>query len=221
MKRRSMLVCISVGAVALVNTAWSAPDSIANPGTLPLRNLQIEVRQVQTSDSQSEAAGGSGGVQIGTNGQAAAQGVLRLQQRQSQQSGTTTQQVLVLNGRSARIALGAQLPERVFQTWVRDGRTVVTQGTLLLEAGTGFNATPRWDGSDLVELEISTQQAQGTAGGLPGSANSASVVVVPLGEWSTVAQSEQSSNSQRNGLGGSSRAASQSQFDVQVRVTPR
>ncbi len=221
MRRHCAFACVLFGVLPLMGIAQTAPDSIANPPRLPLRNLQIEVRQLQASDSQGDALGGSGGVQIGTNGQAAVQGQLQLQHRQTQQSASAMQQALVLNGRSVRIALGAQLPVRFFQTWVRDGRAVTTQGTLLLDAGTGFNATPRWDGSELVELEIATQQARVHAGGLADSAANASVVVVPLGEWTTVAQSEQSSQNLRAGLAGSAQASSQSRFEIQVRVTLR
>ncbi|APW44449.1 hypothetical protein RS694_19285 [Rhodoferax saidenbachensis] len=192
---------------------------------MPLRNLQIEVRQVQSGESQRNEAGSAGGVQIDSQGQVAVQGTLRLQQRQSQQSSSASQLVLVLNGRSARIALGTVWPLRVFQTWLRDGRLVTTQGTLLIQAGTGFSATPRWDGSDVVELEIAAQQAPGNAanavGALQNNSSTTSVVVVPLGEWSTVAQSEQSSQDQQSGLAGGARVSTQSRTDVQVRVTAR
>ncbi len=225
MKRRDILIHASFGPLALMQYAQAAPDSIANPATLPLRNLQIEVRQVQSGESQRNEAGSAGGVQIDSQGQVAVQGTLRLQQRQSQQSSSASQLVLVLNGRSARIALGTVWPLRVFQTWLRDGRLVTTQGTLLIQAGTGFSATPRWDGSDVVELEIAAQQAPGNAanavGALQNNSSTTSVVVVPLGEWSTVAQSEQSSQDQQSGLAGGARVSTQSRTDVQVRVTAR
>lgn len=228
MKRRSLLIYASFLPLALMEHAQAAPDSIANPTALPLRNLQIEVRQVQSGESQRNEAGSAGGVQIDNQGQVAVQGTLRLQQRQSQQSSTANQLVLVLNGRSARIALGTVWPLRVFQTWLRDGRLITTQGTLLLQAGTGFSATPRWDGSEVVELEIAAQQAPGNTGNsgnavsaLQNNSSTTSVVVVPLGEWSTVAQSEQNSQDQQSGLAGSARASTQSRTDVQVRVTAR
>jgi hypothetical protein len=229
MKRRHILIYASFVPLALMECAQAAPDLIANPAALPLRNLQIEVRQVLSGESQRSDAGSAGGVQIDNQGQVSVQGTLRLQQRQSQQSSTASQQVLVLNGRAARISLGTVWPLRVFQTWLRDGRLITTQGTLLLQAGTGFSATPRWDGSDVVELEIAAQQAPGNTGNSAGNAvsalqnntSTASVVVVPLGEWSTVAQSEQSSQDQQSGLAGGGRVSTQSRTDVQVRVTAR
>jgi hypothetical protein len=228
MKRRHILIYASFVPLALMEYAQAAPDLIANPTNLPLRNLQIEVRQVLSGESQRNDTGNAGGVQIDSQGQVSVQGTLRLQQRQSQQSSTASQQVLVLNGRAARISLGTVWPLRVFQTWLRDGRLITTQGTLLIQAGTGFSATPRWDGSDVVELEIAAQQAPVNTGNSAGNAtgalqnnSTASVVVVPLGEWSTVAQSEQTSQDQQSGLAGGNRVSTQSRVDVQVRVTAR
>lgn len=203
--------------------AQTAPDLIAKPNPLPLRNLQIEVRQVQHEDSQRAGLESHGGVRVNPDGSVAVAGQVRAQDTQARQSGTAVQQVLVLNGRSAHIALRTDTPVRLMQTFARNGVLVFTQGTVLLQRGTGFRATPRWDGSDRVELEIAAQQALNTsvAGAGQASSSTASVLVLPLGEWMTVAQSEQQTSDNRSGLGGTVTQASQTSTDVQVRLTVR
>ena len=211
-----MLLCPAV-------IAQTAPDLIAKPNPLPLRNLQIEVRQVQNEDSQRAGLESHGGVRVNPDGSVAVAGQVRAQDTQARQSGAAVQQVLVLNGRSAYIALRTDTPLRLMQTFVRNGVLVFTQGTVLLQRGTGFRATPRWDGSDRVELEIAAQQALNTsaAGAGQASSSTASVLVLPLGEWMTVAQSEQQTSDSRSGLGGAVTQASQTSTDVQVRLTVR
>lgn len=218
------LVYVCFMLLSPVVIAQTAPDLIAKPNPLPLRNLQIEVRQVQHEDSQRAGLESHGGVRVNPDGSVAVAGQVRVQDTQARQSGTAIQQVLVLNGRSAHIALRTDTPLRLMQTFVRNGVLVFTQGTVLLQRGTGFRATPRWDGSDRVELEIAAQQAlNGSVAGSAGQASSstASVLVLPLGEWMTVAQSEQQINDSRSDLGGTVTQASQTSTDVQVRLTVR
>jgi hypothetical protein len=206
-----------------VAIAQAAPDLIAKSNPLSLRNLQIEVRQVQHEDSQRAGLESHGGVRVNPDGSVALAGQVQAQDTQARQSGTAVQRVLVLNGRSAHIALRTDTPLRLMQTFVRNGVLVFTQGTVLLQKGTGFRATPRWDGSDRVELEIAAQQALNAmvAGTGQASSSTASILVLPLGEWMTVAQSEQQTSDSRSGLGGMVNQASQISTDVQVRLTVR
>lgn len=219
----SALVYVCFMLPSPVVIAQAAPDLIAKSSPLPLRNLQIEVRQVQHEDSQRAGLESHGGVRVNPDGSVAVAGQVRAQDTQARQSGTAVQQVLVLNGRSAHIALRTDTPLRLMQTFVRNGVLVFTQGTVLLQRGTGFRATPRWDGSDRVELEIAAQQALNTsaAGAGQASSSTASVLVLPLGEWMTVAQSEQQTSDSRSSLGGTVTQASQTSTDVQVRLTVR
>jgi len=205
--------------------AGLAAQTLSNPAPgLPMRNLQIEVRQMQSNSSDSTSAGASGTVRIGNNGQVGVNGQVQIQQNSQIRSGSNNQFALVLNGRSTRIALGATVPLRVYQTYVRNGQRILAEGNVLLEANTGFSATPRWNGADTVELEIGAQQALAASpqsGGLNPTSSITSVVVVPLGEWSTIAQSEQSGNTTDRGLLGGASSANQSAVEVQVRVTVR
>ena len=209
--------------------AQAAINSIAN-SPLPLRNVLIEVRQIQNRDAQTTALQSSGTVHADSAGNLGVQGQIQARQGQQRQSDSAAQQVLVLNGRSARISLGSRTPMRVVQTFVRNGTLVAVPTTLIWEAGTGFTATPRWDGSNTVELELGAQQtnssnAMGSAAGGAGSLGrstlqtTTSTLAVPLGTWVTVAKSDTDSDGQRNDLGGNARWATQATSEVQVRLT--
>jgi hypothetical protein len=226
MKTRRLLVFICFWPLALATHAQQAIYLVANGDALPMRNLLIEVRQLQSSDSQRATLESAGSVAMGTDGRFSVQGQAQARNQQTQQSGTALQQVLVLNGRSASIALRTSQPLRVLQSFVRQGRLVFTQGVVFLEAGTGFLATPRWDGSDQLELTVVAQQAlpahgRGSTTGLPSSTSMKSVLIVPLGEWTTVAQSELSSANDAQSLGGHRNASDQGSTEVQVRISVR
>lgn len=199
MKPGICLIFMAFWAPALVVHAQGAIYSGATAGavaaTLPLRNLQIEVRQVQRNDADPTAA---------TSGM---------------QATAARQQVLVLNGRRATIALRNTVPLRLVQTFVHNGVMVLVPGTVLMEAGTGFEATPRWDGQDSVELELAAAQGKGSYHAQ--SASTTTLVVVPLGEWVTVAQAEQDTADGRFGRDGGGHRSGQSSTEVQVRVSLR
>lgn len=187
--------------------------------------MLIEVRQVQQTQTQ------NGGVQIGAAviaGRAVAgQAHVQARQTQNQRAGTTSQQVLVVNGYRARVAVSTQVPLRVLQTYVRNGALVAVPGTLVLEAGTGFAATPRWDGSSVVALEISAAQTLGgaqapLADATPAqTAQTRSVLAVPLDTWVTVAESDAQSRGASSSLGGQAQWTEQASSAVQVRLTLR
>jgi hypothetical protein len=98
----------------------------------------------------------------------------------------------------------------------------VIQGTVLLEAGTGFSATPRWDGGDDVELELSAQQAlQNSNAQVGAQASTSSVVRLPLNEWSTVGESDQNTQNDQSGLTGVQNTSGRRRTEVQVRISVR
>ncbi len=220
MKRIRSLALACFSALALVLHAQSAINSGATGGNegLPLRNLQIEVRQLDAERSTRERldAGVAAQVQPGQSGLALG---LALQAQQGNRSGNAQQQVRVLNGRRAAIVLRNTVALRLLQSFQRQGRWITVPGTVWLQAGTGFEAVPRWDGGDAVELEISTLQGRTPLAGETASTSTA--IVLPLGEWMTIAESEQSQDSQQSGLSSNARDASQSQLRVQVRVSLR
>jgi len=204
-------------ALTLVAQAQNAINSGALTD-LPLRNLLIEVRQLDASRNEREQLDASARVQV-QPGHSSAALALGLQATQAERSGNAQQQALVLNGRRTAIVLRNTVGLRVLQSFQHQGRWVTTPGTLWLQAGTGFDATPRWDGGDTVELELATLQGRNVLAGE--SASTRTSVMLPLGEWMTVAESEQTQDGQQGGLTSRSRDASQSRLQVQVRVNLR
>jgi hypothetical protein len=219
--------CMSTFAVvahaqAVINSGtFGEGDPGRSTTTLPLRNLQIEVRQVEQDNVSRERLDASAAARLQA-GQSSAVINIDAQGRQSSRSGTAQQQVLVLNGRRAAIVLGQAVPLRLLRTVWLNGVWRTVPGTLWLQAGTGFDALPRWDGSNMVELELSASQSRGSATGVGmDNSSTSSTLMLPLGEWMTIAQSDQDQDSQQSGLGSLGRASSQTRLEVQVRVNVR
>lgn len=208
------LVCGLFSALTLAAQAQIAINSGA-PAELPLRNLLIEVRQLDVSRTEREQLDAAARVRVQPGNSSAAL-ALGVQATQAERSGNAQQQALVLNGRRTAIVLRNTVGLRVLQSFQHQGRWVTVPGTLWLQAGTGFDATPRWDGGDTVELELATLQGRNALAGE--SASTRTSVMLPLGEWMTVAESEHTQDGQHSGLVSHSRDASQSRLQVQVRV---
>lgn len=223
MKRVRTLALACFSALALATYAQPAINSGADwkdghAASLPLRNLQIEVRQTDQDRSTRERldAEVAARAQAGQSGAAIG---LTAQDEQRSRNGSAQQQVLVLNGRRAAIVLRNTVALQLLQSFQRRGVWVTVPGMVWLQAGTGFDATPRWDGGDTVELELSTLQGRQPLAGE--SARTSTAIVLPLGEWTTIAESEQAQDSQQSGLTGSGRSSSQSVLRIQVRVSVR
>ena len=215
MNRRHLPAWALFWHLATFAHAQAAINSGANATPLPLRNLLIEVRQVQSEDGQQAGVDVQGGRVTG----GLAQG---------RSSGTAVQQILILNGRPARIAVQTQTPLRLLQSFVRNGQIVTTQGTVLIEAGTGFSALPRWDGGDAVEVELNTQQAlrplfpqAGAVNAPPAQSSTGSSMLLPLGEWMTVAETEQNLQNNQQSLRGAQMQSGVTRTEVQLRVSLR
>jgi hypothetical protein len=212
-------------AFAPVVYAQTAINLVANGAAgLPLKNLLVEVRQVQSSQGQGTDVRGGVAVGVGSNGAVDVQGRVGAQSSQSQQSARVLQQALVLNGRSANINLGRSVPLRLLQTVKLQGVWRTVESAVFLDANTGFTASPRWDGGDSVELVLSAQQATSQMAGTAlanGTSSASSTVLLPFGEWFTIAHSEQQSNANTNGLTGFSNQTGTVDTDLQVRITVR
>jgi hypothetical protein len=102
---------------------------------------------------------------------------------------------------------------------VNNGVMTVVPGTVLIEAGTGFDATARWDGDDRVELALSASQGQGRY--QTQTISTSTLVVLPLNEWMTVAQSDDEMTDSRTNMAGQSQWRRRSATEVQVRVNVR
>ncbi|CAM8630897.1 hypothetical protein MCEMIEM13_00040 [Comamonadaceae bacterium] len=215
MNRRHWLALALFWHLAPAVYAQTAINSGANATSLPLRNLLIEVRQVQSEDGQQAGVDVQGGRVTGGLSQ-------------GRSSGTAVQQILILNGRPARIAVQTQTPLRLLQSFVRNGQIIITQGTVLIEAGTGFSALPRWDGGDVVEVELNTQQAlrplfpqAAAVNAPPVQSSTGSSMLLPLGEWMTVAETEQNLQNNQQSLRGAQMQSGVARTEVQLKVSLR
>jgi len=217
-RRRFLLTTLALSAGPL----YAQPGLVMEQPALPLRNLLIEVRQDDGDSRTSERLGADVSARV-QPGRAEANVTVDAQSRQFERSGSAQQQVLVLNGRPAAIVLGNSVPLRLRQLITRNGVRVAVPGTVWLQAGTGFTATPVWDGGDRVYLELAaTQGRQATLGN---GASTNTTLMLPLGEWMTVAESEdaQDNRSGAQGLAGGGRElrSSATRLRVQVRVSLR
>ena len=186
--------------------------------TLPLRNLLIEVRQISTNETDDSQRRWRGDARLGSDA-ASAQLDIQGNARQRSDVINSQQQVLVLNGRSARIGLHNSVPFWLVQTVFHNGAMIVVPSVVMLEAGTGFNAVPRWDGQGSVELTVSAAQSQGRYASQ--TTSTSAVLMVDLGDWVTVAQSNQQSMGTVSGEFGFNNSRQTQGTQVQVRVTVR
>ena len=204
---------------ALALPAWVQAQP--QPAPLPLRNLLIEVRQDDGRSDSRERIGADVNARV-QPGRSEVDVDITARSRQSEHSGRAQQQVLVLNGRPAAINLGQAVPLRLRQFITQGGVRRSVPGTVWLQAGTGFTATPVWEGGDMVYLELAATQGRQP---LAAQSGVSSTVLLPLDEWTTIADSEDAQDNRQSaaGLGGGgrdSRSSSQS-LRVQVRVSVR
>jgi hypothetical protein len=217
-----LLVLCCLGASVQAQTHWGPSNETANtvvpPTTaLPLRNLHIEVRQIDQSTAANESIDATVALEA-RPGQSRVGLGIDARRDQTQRSDQVQQQVLVLNGRRAAIVLRNASPLRLRQMTRRQGVWVNAPGLVWIDQDTGFDAQARWDGGDTVELELTALQHRT----MPGSTAAASTfMLAPLGEWITVAQSELDDSSQQDRLTGRGARASQSRLSIQVRVNLR
>ena len=186
--------------------------------TLPLRNVLIEVRQISTTETDERQGRMRGQARLGSDA-ASAQLDLQGNTRLRSDSINSQQQVLVLNGRSAHIGLRNSVPFWLVQTVFHNGAMIVVPSVVMLEAGTGFNAVPRWDGQGPVELTVSAAQSQGRDSSQ--TTSTSAVLMVDLGDWVTVAQSDQQSMGAETGEFRFKNSRQTQGTQVQVRVTVR
>jgi hypothetical protein len=216
MKHRRLCILLLLALPALLPA-----QTVVTPTQLPLRNLLIEVRQDDGRSTSSERIGADVDARL-QPGRSEVDIAIEARRRESTRSGGAQQQVLVLNGRPAAISLGSGVPLRLRQFIVQNGVRRSVPGTIWVQAGTGFTATPVWEGGDAVYLELVATQGRQPLG--PGASTS-TTLLLPLDEWTTIADSEDVQDQRQNaaGLGGGgrdTRSSSQS-LRVQVRVSVR
>jgi hypothetical protein len=206
--------------------AAAAQGRAPGPGgaALPLRNLLVEVRQSEHTRTQEQQAGvSSGGVVVRSDGQVSGSAGVTLQAGSQARDGGVTQQVRVLNGAQASVRLSRALALQWWQvTWTPQGVQALP-GVQWLEAARGFVVRPAWPGGDQpVQVEVSAEgarlQADPAAPGTDGR-RVLTTVQVPLGQWVTIASSDDTAGRSERGVLSSREAQSARQEVVELRVT--
>lgn len=217
--RRFFLPFLMLLAHAL--QAQPAGHSNANPDPLPMRNLQIEVRQLRGSDQGQQALGAQGGVLL-QPGHSGATVNIAAQNSQRSDARDLVQRVLVLNGRPVTIHLGNTTPLRLTQALVQNGVLRYLGSTVLIDTNSGFSARPVWRGGSSVELELAAVQSRpGTAGAMPSSSSASTSLALPLGEWVSVAHSDDMATASSSGLAGAGQTSGREALTVEVQVSVR
>lgn len=216
---RFFLAFLTLLAPAL--QAQPAGYSNANPDPLPMRNLQIEVRQVRGGSQIQGTVGAQGGVLL-QPGHSGATVNLTAQNSQRSDARDLMQRVLVLNGRPVAINLGNTTPLRLMQAFVQNGVLRYVGSTVLIDANSGFSARPVWRGGSSAELELAAVQSRpGTAGAAPSSSSASTSLALVLGEWVTVAQSDDAATANSSGPAGMGQTSGRETLTVEVRVSVR
>lgn len=215
--RRLLLTTLALLAIA----AQAQPAVVMEPPPLPLRNLLIEVRQDDGRNRTDERLG-AGVAARAEPGHSQVEIGIEAHSRSSERSSRTQQQALVLNGRPTAIMLGNAVPLRLRQLVTQGGVRRLVAGTVWVQAGTGFTATPSWDGGDMVYLTLAATQARQALGP---SANITTTLMLPLDQWTTVAESDEALDDQQRslsiGAGGRETGSGSRRLRVQVRVSVR
>ncbi len=148
----------------------------------PLRRLLIEVRQPLSGSRESDQASLSGQASVPAN---KAQVILRQHSTSSRDSAVTDQQIQVLEGHTALIKTGQQVPMAKKQ--IRNNGQVET----LIEqqdVSSGFQVTPRLSGKTVI-LEIIPFSASlaSSGGGVINQQQALTTLSGALGEWIEIA----------------------------------
>ncbi len=146
--------------------------------------LVISVRQEDSAARSSQDVGVSGRVGTGPDSVQA-----RMHSSRTDQSGSGTQSVQVIEGNAALIRIGAALPVRSRQTTIGPGGAKRrTDTTEYRDADSGFYAQPRVSGDQVtVQLAARRDSVAESSGGTIRIQRVESVISGRLGEWIEVA----------------------------------
>jgi len=165
--------------------AWAADPKPATTSALPKRDLTVELRQVEDTDTSGYTAS-----------------------TQPSRPALVPQQVLVRNGQKASLRISQSLPLQWVQSVQSNNASLsvsgasanssgggVTNALIWMDAGQSITVTPRWPGGKqpvTVEVEVQTSSVEERNGSdLPGQSRSqlATTVTAPLGYWVVIASS--------------------------------
>ena len=183
------------------------------------RNLLVSVRQgesQQVNQRDAKISGrfpaGDGAVQIGNDRHPAS---VKLGDHVERSSNTSTQQLRVLEGGSATIFVGQQVPV-ASPVITRNGQVLSYTSRELVS--TGFSVVPRLVGDDRVVLQISPQQQSLNSDGSINTSGATTQASGRLGEWIEIGSAVNAASGQNSGLLSRSSSSQARQNSVAVKV---
>lgn len=183
----------------------------------PMQNLIVTVEQRSLQQGGQAGAQTRGGVVISNNGIGVTMGMTG-QDRRFQSTGNSVQTLRILEGAEGRIHLGQQRFVPQISFWFRPGFTITHVGGQWQSAGTGFYVVPRRIGENDVVLRLLPSQREFTRGGGTQGHEIYSEVQGLIGEWLPVGETQQTQNSQEQGLLSGLSANQTQRFSVWVKV---
>ncbi len=218
------------------------------PPPLPQRNLVVEWRQIDDSETTSTPATRLN-TTVSTSGtQLSVSGGITVSTQHRSGSQTSSQQLRVLNGGRATVRINQSIPVMWVEavqiqtnaalgyanpaTMPRAGAAVV-QGLTWLDAGRQITLAPRWPGGDqpaVVDIQVDSAALENerptiaamNSGGaaMPVQTRSLTVttVLAPLGQWVTIARTGGETVSEQRGVVSTTTSTSQQRQLMQIRV---
>ncbi len=181
-----------------------------------LSEASLQIRKGDVDISAGDVTAGGRGLSA-SGGDGDASGNVRLLRERSATGSNVAQQIRVLEGQSAFIAVGQSRPFREQTTIVQGGRVVVQDSVSYADADSGFYVRPRLSG-DRVTLEISPRQNR-FAGNRIETREVQTTVSGRLNRWIAIGGSSQSGSRSSREIGRSSERSDSSSHTVYVKVT--
>ncbi|MFM8900610.1 MAG: hypothetical protein ACKOF9_11795 [Burkholderiales bacterium] len=226
---RTQGLALTLSLCAVV--AHSAPPS------LPQRNLVIEWRQIDESQTNSAPAAQVTTTVSSHAGQVNVSSGITVSTQRRDANHAAYQQLRVLNGGRATVRINHSVPvmwvEAAVQTQPNRSGSAVVQGLTWLEAGRQITLQPRWPGGEqaaAVEVQVdsaglendrSTIAAMNPGGStLPVQTRSqtATTVLAPLGQWVTIARTGGEASAEQRGVVSTTSVTNQQRQLMQIRV---
>lgn len=181
-----------------------------------LAEVHAEVRSGDVSISAGSASNDRRGLSIsGTEGESSAR--VRIIGADSATSSEEAQQIRVLEGKTAFIAIGESRPLKQRTTMVQNGRVIVQESVDYAEADTGFYVRPRLS-DDRVILDIIPTQSRFDGARIE-RRETRTTVSGRLGRWMRISATSQSGTRTRRDIGRSAERSQSSDYNVYLKVT--
>jgi hypothetical protein len=210
-QRRKWLTGVLLGLLAGV--------AIAQGAGLPAVNLRVEWRWIEVSQGAQRGVAAEGAFQVGTEGVVDARGQLSLRTRSTRADSEAVQQLLVLNGGRAaiRLARAQPVPWLELASTPRGPSAVI--GQRMIEQVTGLEVQARWPGPGAA-VEVDLLADSPAPGALQGTDQLSTRLLLPAGEWFTVARSGGQRTRSEAGVLSSRDVERSSERQLQLRVSP-